>query len=195
MLVFAVSAAAVLTPGPAMLAIFGHALSRGSRATLPVVLGNACGAALLIALSIGGLSALLREVPRSLDVLKWAGAAYLVALGVRALRRDPPRAVAAVGGGFIRGLLIALSNPKGLLFFGAVLPQFVNRARPVLPQLGIVAATFVSLELAVTTTVTLTAHGLGPVLRRVTVLRGIQRAGGVILIGAAAIIAVTRVQP
>src|SRR5207245_46198 len=73
-----VSLGAVLTPGPAMLAILGHALARGARATLPVVLGNVFGAILLIAASIAGLSALLSTVPHALEALKWVGAGYLL---------------------------------------------------------------------------------------------------------------------
>src|SRR5215510_7648988 len=145
MLFLIVSLAAVLTPGPAMLAILGHALARGCRATFPVVLGNVCGAVLLIGLSVAGLSALLAALPHGLEMLKWAGAAYLVWLGARTFRSDVPTESAGLQGGFWRGVLIALSNPKALLFFAAVLPQFVEPARPVLPQLAVLASTFAAL--------------------------------------------------
>ena len=195
MLFLAVSVAAVLTPGPAMLAILGHALARGSRATLPVVLGNAGGVVLLIALSVAGLSALLGAVPHGLEVLKWAGAAYLVWLGLRSFRRQATHALASARGGFLRGVLIALSNPKALLFFGAVLPQFVQPARPLLPQFAILAATFAALELTSTTAVTFAAQGLAPILRKAPVVLGINRAGGAILIAAAAIVALAPMKP
>ena len=82
----AVVLAAVLTPGPAMLAILGHALERGARATMPVVLGNVAGLIVLIGVSVAGVSALLAALPGALDVLRWGGAAYLLWLGVTALR-------------------------------------------------------------------------------------------------------------
>jgi len=114
------SLAAVLTPGPAMLAIFGHALSRGSRLTLPVVLGNAFGAVLLIGASVAGLSVILASLPHGFTVLKWAGAAYLLWLGIHAWR-GAEKAADRVGapthpgsdrGAFGRGVLIALSIPR-----------------------------------------------------------------------------------
>ncbi len=194
MLFLALSIAAVLTPGPAMLAILGHALASGSRPTLPVVLGNACGAVLLIGLSVAGLSAILLALPHGLQVLKWAGAAYLLWLGIRAFRSETPSQSTPLRGGFRRGLLIAISNPKALLFFGALLPQFVDPARPVLQQFAILAATFATLELTVTTAVTFAAQGLGPILRKTPVVRRIHRAGGAILIAAAAIVALGPVQ-
>lgn len=193
LLFLVVSLAAVATPGPAMLAILGHALARGARATIPVVLGNALGAVFLIAASVAGLSALLAAVPHGLAVLKWAGCAYLLSLGLAAFRtvadHDATARAATSRGGLVRGVLIAFSNPKALLFFGAVLPQFVDVARPALPQFGAMATTFALLELAATTTVTLAAQALAPLLRRAPVARGIRRTGGAILIAAAALVA------
>jgi homoserine/homoserine lactone efflux protein len=192
-LFFLVSLGAVLTPGPAMLAILGHALARGARATLPVVLGNVLGAIALIAASIAGLAALLSAVPHALQALKWLGAGYLLWLGIRALRGGDQLAVESErlvsGRGLVRGMLIALSNPKALLFFGAILPQFIDPGRPALPQFAAMAATFALLELAATGAVTFAAQSLAPILRRRSVARGIHRAGGAILIGAAALVA------
>jgi threonine/homoserine/homoserine lactone efflux protein len=196
-LFLAVSLGAVLTPGPAMLAILGHALARGARATLPVVFGNVLGAIALIGASIAGLSALLSAVPHALEALKWLGAGYLLWLGIRAIRAGGEHAVepgrALSGRGVVRGLLIALSNPKALLFFGAILPQFVDPGRPTLPQFATMALTFALLELAATGAVTFAAQSLAPVLRRRSVARGIHRAGGAILIGAAALVALAPV--
>jgi threonine/homoserine/homoserine lactone efflux protein len=191
------SLAAVLTPGPAMLAIFGHALSRGTRATLPVALGNAFGAVLLIGASVGGLSVILASLPRGLTVLKWAGAAYLLWLGIQAWRGaekaagsvEAPTHPGSDSGAFGRGVLIALSNPKALLFFGAVLPQFVDQARPALPRFGVMATTFACLELAMTTSVTFGAQALAPLLRRASVTRNVHRAGGAVMIAAATLLA------
>jgi len=198
LLFLVVSLAAVATPGPAMLAILGHALARGARATIPVVLGNALGAVLLIAASVAGLSALLAAVPHGLEALKWAGCAYLVWLGLAAFRtvadQESTLNAAARERGLVRGVLIALSNPKALLFFGAVLPQFVDAARPALPQFAAMATTFALLELAATSTATLAAQALAPLLRRGPVARGIRRTGGAILIAAAALVALAPVR-
>jgi homoserine/homoserine lactone efflux protein len=132
-------------------------------------------------------------VPHGLLLLKWSGAAYLLWLGARALRRQTPAEAARSDGSFLRGLLIALSNPKALLFFGAVLPQFVDPGRPLLPQFALMAVTFATLELAATSTIALGAQALAPLLRRAPVLRGLTRAGGLVLIGAAAVVALSPV--
>lgn len=199
-LFFFVSLAAILTPGPAMLAILGHALTRGARATLLVVLGNACGVVVLIGLSVAGLTAALAAIPHGFTVLRIGGAAYLFWLGVRAFREEPHDPAVAVEGvsaprRFVRGLLIAFSNPKALLFFGAVLPQFIDPARPLLPQFAAMAGTNAGLELLVTALVACAAQGLSPYLRRSTVRLGVQRMGGAILVCAAALVAVVRVRP
>src|SRR5205814_1546047 len=144
-----ISLAAVLTPGPAMLAILGHALAHGSRATMPVVFGNVLGAVVLMGVSVAGLAALLSSVPHALEAMKYAGAAYLLWLGIHSFQAGGPAQPRASRSGFARGALIALSNPKGLLFYAAVLPQFVDPARPALPQFAVMAGTFASLELVV----------------------------------------------
>jgi threonine/homoserine/homoserine lactone efflux protein len=195
MLFFAVSLAAVLTPGPAMLAILAHALGYGSRATIPVVLGNALGAVLLIGASVAGVSAVLAAIPYGLTFLRVCGAAYLFWLGARAWLAKPtsdaettwPRTGTGARS-FGRGVMIALSNPKALLFFGAVLPPFVDAARPWFPQFGIMALTFALLELAVTASVALLAHAMAPILRRPSLDRAIKRVGGSVMIAAAALV-------
>jgi len=189
-----------------MLAILGHTLSRGGRATMPVVFGNASGALLLIGASVAGLSALLAALPHGLQMLKWVGAIYLFWLGLRAFRAKervsdpagradsphPPRG--SLRGAFGRGVLIALSNPKALLFFGAVLPQFVDAGRPALPQFAIMATTFVSLELTMTGFITFAAHVLAPALRRSRMAERTNRAGGAVMMAAAALLVIAPVQ-
>lgn len=203
-LFLAVAAASVLSPGPAMLAILGQALSRGGLAALPVVLGNAAGVVLLMAASVLGLAALLAAVPGGLSALRWAGAAYLAWLGVEALRTpaadDPaahddaaPRATPTRATGFGRGVLIALSNPKAILFFGAVLPQFVDPGRPGPPQFAPLAVTFAGLELLATGAVALGANALAPVFRRPAARRRVNRAGGAVMIAAAVLLALAPV--
>lgn len=195
-LFLAVAAAAVLSPGPAMLAIIGQALRRGGLATLPVVVGNALGVILLMAASVLGLAALLAAVPHGLTTLRWLGAGYLAWLGVRALRAPGDGAMAEGdtpmrGVGLGRGVLIALSNPKAILFFGAVLPQFVDPARSALPQFLVLAATFAALELLATGAVALAAHVLAPYMRRPATARRINRAGGAVMLAAALLLVVS----
>src|SRR5207237_7242321 len=123
------------------------------------------------------------------------GPAFRPLLGLHSVHAGAPAQPRAYRSGFARGALIALSNPKGLLFYAAVLPQFVDPARPALPQFAVMAGTFASLELVVTSCVAWATRPLAPVLHRASVVRRVQQAGGAILIGAAALIALSPVRP
>jgi len=146
---------AVLTPGPTLLAVVGHAAAAGFRRTVPVVLGNALGIAIVIAVSIAGLGGALLRTPAVLAAVQLAGAAYLAWHGARTWWNRaaplPPGTERAGAGPLSRGLLLVWSNPKALIFFGAVLPQFLRPDRSLGLQFFQVAATFLVLELAVTT--------------------------------------------
>ena len=153
---------AVLTPGPTLLAVVGHAAGSGFRRTVPVVLGNALGIAAVIAVSIAGLGGALFRAPtlrsrRARRGLYLAVHGDLVEPGERRSRRQGRRTGA---GPFGRGLLLVWSNPKALIFFGAVLPQFLRPGGSVPLQLGQLAATFITLELAVTTSAAVVAGRL-----------------------------------
>ena len=131
-----------LTPGPAVLYIVTRSLAQGRRAGLASVagvalgnLGNAMGASL-------GLAALFSISALAFWLVKYAGAAYLVYLGVKAWRRPvklpqgPPPAERRPARIFRDGLLVALLNPKTALFFSAFLPQFIDPRLPAGPQLA-----------------------------------------------------------
>lgn len=133
----AMSLVLVLIPGPSVLFVLGRALALGRRAALGSVLGNAAGAyVLVVAVSIG----LGEVVARSVAVfvaLKLAGAAYLVFLGVKAFRhrgallvsveRDGEPAARGDARTLWEGFVVGVTNPKTMVFFAAVLPQFVDR--------------------------------------------------------------------
>src|SRR4029077_15593486 len=136
----AASIALLLTPGPAVLYIVTRSIDQGRLAGLVSVLGictvptGPVGAATL------GLSALLVESALAFTVVKYAGAAYLIGLGVQTLlRRDAPPAAAAsvqrtaLGPIFAQGVVVNVLNPHTALFFFAFLPQFVDPARGHVP--------------------------------------------------------------
>jgi homoserine/homoserine lactone efflux protein len=186
------SAVAVLTPGPTLLAIAGNAVSRGFRATLPMVLGNAVGIATMMATATAGVAgALSRAGPLWLAV-QLAGAGYLAWHGFRSWRDEAeleePSRVRRPGGPFGRGVLLVWSNPKAIIFFAAVLPQFLRADRPVALQLGALAMTFIALELTVTTSAALAAGRLARA-QGAGRLRGLRRAGGGILVAWAVFLA------
>jgi len=158
-LVFLVAAIGMsLTPGPNGLLSITHGARFGFRATVYTVMGGALGFLLLIAISLAGFGALLAASERAFVIAKWVGAAYLVYLGIRLWRAPPPdfqnassRTKTTRAGGFQllqQGFLVAVSNPKGLLFFAAFLPQFMVADAPYILQLAVFGGTFVVIEVA-----------------------------------------------
>lgn len=142
-----------LSPGPNSLLALTHGALYGRRKTMFTIAGGAVGFVAVISLSIFGIGALLQASLVWLAVLKWLGGAYLVWLGVQVWRSPPIRLAHQGASGsvsdaalFRQGLLAAATNPKGILFFAAFLPQFVDPARNLFPQFLIMAATFVGIE-------------------------------------------------
>lgn len=137
----AMSLVLVLIPGPSVLFVLGRALAHGRRTALGSVLGNAIGAYALIALVALGLAEIVSRSVALFVALKLAGAAYLVFLGVKAFRHRGALSEALRDGGgqgaaparrgdlrtLWEGFVVGVTNPKTMVFFAAVLPQFVNR--------------------------------------------------------------------
>lgn len=125
----------------------------GTRKALLGIAGTSLGNLLLMALSAGGVGALLQTSERLLPSLQWLGAAYLIYLGYRLAFTAPASRQHIAGGDygtrqvFSRGFLVAASNPKGIIFFGALFPQFITPDRHTLPvQLSLLAATFLLID-------------------------------------------------
>ncbi|MCB1745390.1 MAG: LysE family translocator [Gammaproteobacteria bacterium] len=165
-----------LTPGPNSLLVLTHGLRFGLRATLATVFGGMLGFISLIAASLAGLGALLQASETLFGVAKWIGALYLVYLGVRLWRaRD------AIPGTslnlhstrargplvlFADGYLVAASNPKGLIFFTAFLPQFMQPGVPFWQNLLVFGGTFAVVELIYEIVLAGMAQRLAPWLAR-----------------------------
>ena len=181
-----------LSPGPNGLLALTHGALHGRRKAMFTIAGGAAGFVTVIALSMFGIGALLKTSLVWLAVMKWVGGAYLVWLGIQVWRSPPIglelRAAAAQRPGwslFQQGLLSSLTNPKGLLFFAAFLPQFIDPARSMLLQFAIMAGTFGVTEIGTEFFLASMAHRISPWLRRVG-RRFNQACGGVfIAIGAA----------
>jgi threonine/homoserine/homoserine lactone efflux protein len=163
-----------LSPGPNSLLALTHGALHGPRRTLATVAGGALGFTVLIALSMFGIGALLAASAAWLTALKWVGGAYLVWLGVQVWRAPPIGAELAagrrdqgLGSMFRQGALCAVTNPKGLLFFAAFLPQFVDPTRSLLLQFAVMAATFVGIEIVTEMVLAGAAHRIRPWLQRV----------------------------
>lgn len=154
-----VALVAIATPGPTMLLALANGTRLGFQRSLPGMLGALVSDIVLVAAVAMGLGALLAASEFWFSVVKWVGAAYLAWLGWRLLRsqggtlelpadaaaaaQHTPRAV------FMRCFLVAVTNPKGYLFCGALLPQFIDPAAPQLPQYLAIGALFCAIDFAV----------------------------------------------
>lgn len=163
-----------LSPGPNGLLALTHGALHGRRKALYTIFGGAVGFVAVIALSLFGIGALLATSLLWLAVMKWVGGAYLVWLGIQ-VWRSPPIGIEVAGSAAPRsgaslirqGALSALTNPKGLLFFAAFLPQFIDPARSLVVQFAVMAGTFAAIEMATELFIASMAHRISPWLRRV----------------------------
>jgi homoserine/homoserine lactone efflux protein len=145
-----------LTPGPAVLMVSSQGMARGFRAGLAASLGILAGNSIYFALSAIGLGAVLATSAFLFTCIKWAGAAYLVWMGIRTLRnarrvaeQTAPGPVPISEHGFVQGLVKQLANPKSILFFGALLPQFITPGETQIWHFGFMLAALHVTELPI----------------------------------------------
>jgi homoserine/homoserine lactone efflux protein len=220
LLFFIMETALSLSPGPAVFYVVSQgirAFPRAVPATLGILSANAC----YFVLSATSLGALIAASDRFFTIAKWAGAAYLIYLGIKSLRAAAAsRAVSLTGtaapgdtgaaqadgvptgaaqaGGverrqiYLGALTLQLSNPKALLFFLALLPQFIDTQRPVAPQMLILAATSMLPECCILLTYGWLAHSAAHASARFGVTRSMNRwlawVEGVGLLGCATLV-------
>jgi threonine/homoserine/homoserine lactone efflux protein len=153
-----------VTPGPNMALLISATLSGGLAGGVATLAGAQTGLTILVAVAALGMTSVMVLMSEWFDFIRWAGALYLVVLGLRQLgswwrvRRLSPAATAAAtpasrsmspGARYLQGMAVSLSNPKVLLFLGAFFPQFVDPAAPPGPQLAVLAVLFVVVLAAV----------------------------------------------
>jgi threonine/homoserine/homoserine lactone efflux protein len=141
----------IQVPGPSLLFTIGRALTVGRREALLSVVGNALGLVTQVGFVAVGLGAVVAASASAYTVLKLAGAAYVVWLGVSAIRHrgdarvalDHPESVPATRGHAIRtGFIVGVTNPKTIVFFAAFLPQFTSDAGPTGLQVALLGLVF-----------------------------------------------------
>ncbi|MDA0183088.1 LysE family translocator [Solirubrobacter phytolaccae] len=186
----ATTLALLLIPGPSVLFIVARTLEHGRRGGLESMLGVETGALLHVLAATAGLGALVAASPNALLALKLAGAAYLVWMGVRALRGRTDLAAAPGGDGklYRQGLLVDALNPKTAMFFVAFLPQFVDPTGNVALQTLVLGLTFVALATLTDGAYALLAGVIAERLRRRT--RHLSRAAGTAYLGLAGSLAI-----
>lgn len=187
----------ILTPGPMVAFVTATTLMRGLRHGFYAVAGSTLASAIQLGVVALGLTAILSAASEAFFWIKWIGVAYLLFLGVRALRQpaDALEAKAAdasysAGRTFAEAFVVNLTNPKALLFHGAFLPLFISSNAPAGPQLFLLAATFLVIAFVMDGLWALTAERSRPVLARLGRWR--HRITGGVLLTAAAGLALVR---
>jgi threonine/homoserine/homoserine lactone efflux protein len=192
LLVFLVGSIVVtVVPGADMALVTRQVVTRGRRAAQITILGNLSGLVVHATALAVGLSALLVASATAYSVVKLAGAAYLVYLGVQSLRqarrtRATSAAVADLtpkrGNPYVQGLVSTVLNPKPALFFVSYLPQFVDQTGPVTLQVSFLAAIHIVIGLVWLTIYAFLVARMHAALTRPRIKAALERATGAILI-------------
>ena len=185
-----------VTPGPSVLMCVSTSVNLGARKALIASFGSTTAIVSIMVLSALGLGAALAASELLFTVLKWLGAAYLAYLGIASLLSSASEI--AVSGGvesatprrlFAQGFLVGASNPKALLFFGALFPQFIVPSAPQVPQFLVLGATFIFFELLWLTIYALSASKAKQWLQQPRRAKLFNRTTGVVFLIAAGLLA------
>lgn len=178
----------ILMPGPIVTLVIANSLAYGTRTGVNSALGASVGNAVLAVGGAFGLAALLGLLADVFDIIRYMGAAYLIYLGIKAWRAKPEtlddtrpmKSKKAVWG---QGFIVAITNPKTLLFYAAFFPQFFDPAQPTAPQLALLAVTFVVIATTLDTMYALLAGRLRGYFSDAKRARVRNRITGTLLIG------------
>jgi threonine/homoserine/homoserine lactone efflux protein len=186
----------MLIPGPNVALITANSVAYGPKYGLLTVAGTSSAMVVQLALTALGMTELLGTIGTWFEWLRWIGVVYLLYLGVAqwcapatdlTRTRPEPKSARAI---YSRALLVSLTNPKTLLFYGAFFPQFLSVSRPVGTQVAILSATFLGLAVMVDGAWALAAGQARGLLAARGRLR--NRLSGGLLIGAGAALALAR---
>lgn len=169
----AASAAVIAVPGPSVTVIIANSLRHGPRAGMMNVAGTQVGMGIMVLVLALGFASVVERMASVFDIIRILGAAYLVYLGIRLWRSDGAlvdQAAAQPGrsgrGFFMQGLLVVLSNPKVLVFFGAFIPQFVDPSGDALWQVLFLGVTFMLVATVLDSAYAVAAGRAGRLLTR-----------------------------
>ena len=185
-----------ITPGPANLFAIATGMQKGKGAALLGVVGMNTATLVWFAAAALGLATLIAAFPKAFHILAYAGAAYLVWLGIKAILsglkasdgEGAQRQFKMSRSAFRDGFAVQIANPKILLFFGAVLPPFIDIHRPLAPQLVMFAAATIGMDLISMSTYGLSGAALASRMNEPGFRRGFSVMVGVLLITAAVLI-------
>ena len=187
----AASAVLLIIPGPTILTVISYSMAHGRRANVPLIAAVALGDSTALVLSLLGLGALLATSAAWFTAVKLAGGLYLIYLGLKLLRAgiSPAELAAPAAPGsrwklFANTYLVTALNPKGIIFFVAFLPQFIQPGADVTRQLWVLASTFVVMATLNATLYAVFAGSARKLLASPRAQRNFNLAGGSLLTAA-----------
>ncbi|WP_299872788.1 LysE family translocator [uncultured Cocleimonas sp.] len=184
-----------LIPGPIMILVVSESINNGKKSVLPLVSGVLLGGFIAMSLSLLGLGAILATSATLFLMLKWLGVCYLIYLGIKTWKQKPQIFTEdGINPGsskkmFGSAFLVTALNPKDIIFYVAFLPQFVNPASEPLPQIAILMATFLFVDMLFIISFAVFAHTMRTKISSVDTQRKVNRVGGGALVGAGLITA------
>ena len=187
----------IALPGPSVLLTVAHSISFGWKRGIVTVAGATLGIAVQLAIAAISLTSLLNVVAQAFEWLRWAGAVYLIYLGIKQWRsaNDPlelKTSSVPKKNLFIQGLVVTIFNPKSLIFIAAFLPQFINTAIPVGMQFIIIVPTFLLITFTVTSIWALVGGKASKFFRSKRALQSVSRASGGLMVAAGVGLAAAR---
>lgn len=188
-----------ISPGPMAMLSMSHGMHFGKKRSLATALGSVLAALCLMLASAAGLGALLAATEYGFTVLKWCGAAYLLYLGIKLLltkahpsdiKLEMPKGKGTAVDLFRQAFLVGISNPKDLLFFAALFPQFIDMTTQQGPQLAILAGTWAVVDFSFVMIYASLASMLAPKLSASNRLHWFDRTSGGVFVSLAALLAI-----
>ena len=187
----------IALPGPSVILTVAHSISFGWRPAIATVAGETMGIAVQLLVAAIGLASLLNAVAGAFELIRWAGAAYLVYLGIKQWRSaneplDFYASKVSKKNLFIQGLVITIPNPKSLVFIAAFLPQFIDATHPIAPQFIVIVPIFLLITFTVTSVWAVTASSAKVFLKSQRSIKTVSRTSGGLMVLAGMGLAVAR---
>lgn len=182
------------TPGPTVFLVMGQSLNHGKRSVTPLVLGVLTGDVIAMGVSFIGLGALLATSAVLFSIFKWIAGAYLIYLGLKAWRsnvnvENVDSTFKQGGKVFKEALIVTALNPKGIIFFIAFFPLFIDINNPVLPQMFTMAVSFLFVSGLSSSFYSILSGVLRSKIKAVKFQKAFNKVSGSMLMGAGAVTA------
>ena len=193
---------ASLVPGPSMLLALTHGTRFGAKRTIATAVGNTTASFLQAVVAIAGLGAILTASGTVFQVIKWAGAAYLIYIGVKTWLNADAQFHTSVGAVqpttlslpkmFWQAFFVAIGNPKAIIFFTALFPQFINQQGQQLPQFAVMVLTLAVIAFVCFMVYAIGGHQIGHLLKQASARKIFSRLMSCTFVGVGLSLAVSR---